>query len=496
MVNVLTLSRKLKTEHLWALVVLTGVFVFVNTHPIRPNDFWFHLAYGRILAQSGQIPTLDIFSFTREGQPYLSAYNYWLAQWFLYHLFRVGGAEWSILVASLLVTFTYALILWMGLRQTGNWRLAAAGALFAAAAGITNWNVRPQLLVYPLAALSILGIESFRAGVKRLRWGVVLVVAIVLWVNCHATFFIPVTLVAFWLAEAAFHALRQQKIAHILPPLGLLMIFLLGTLINPRGYRVYFYVFNLLQAPSVQKYIYEWQPASLSIPEGRIFFALLAAFLLIWLVTRLHLTLSQGLSLLFFTALGLRYGRAVIWFGLTQAHLLVAMLQNLGVRLVKQFPLKKQEIPAFNIIFAILLFFLALASVPWLRKYWPLSPEKQDIYAAETPVEAVAFLQEQGLPARIFSDIGFSSYLIWACAPDCQVFADPRFDLYPAEIWADYLKIGAAQGDWDAKLRHYGVQVLLLSPKTQKGLIEAAQDSSVWKQVYQDSVAVAFVRNK
>ncbi len=490
------LPLRLKIEHLWALVVLSGVFVFVNTHPIRPNDFWFHLAYGRILAQTGQIPTLDVFSFTVEGQPYLPVYNYWLAQWLLYHLFRLGGAEWSILVSSLLVTFTYALILWLGLRQTGNWRLAAAGALFAAAAGITNWNIRPQLLVYPLAALCMLGIESFRAGVKRLVWAGSLFVVMVLWVNSHATFFIPVALAAFWLAEAAFHALRRQKIALLLPPLTLLTVLLAGTLVNPRGFGVYAYVLNMPRIPSVQNYIYEWQPTSLHTLEGRLLFALLAALLLTWLAARPRLTLSQGLSLLFFAALGLRYGRAVIWFGLTQAPLFVVMLQRLSLRMSSPPRTTRAEVPVFNAAFAIILLFLALASVPWLRKYWPLSPEKRDIYASETPVEAVTFLEKQGLPRRVFSDIGFSSYLMWACGPECQVFADPRFDLYPTEIWSDYLQISAAQGDWEAKLHKYDVQALLLLPKTQKGLIEAAQHASDWRQVYQDGVAVAFVRDE
>ena len=91
---------QLKTEHLWAIIVLVGIFIFVNMHPILPNDFWFHLAYGRILDRTGQIPLLDPFSFTMAGQPYDSVYSYWLAELLMYKLYALGGAEWSILAFS------------------------------------------------------------------------------------------------------------------------------------------------------------------------------------------------------------------------------------------------------------------------------------------------------------------------------------------------------------------------------------------------------------
>ncbi|MBN1261812.1 MAG: hypothetical protein JXB35_14135, partial [Anaerolineae bacterium] len=64
--------RHLSIEHLWPLAVLVGIFVFVNTHPIRPHDFWWHAAVGREIVTTGQIPQIDTYSFTAPGAPYLS----------------------------------------------------------------------------------------------------------------------------------------------------------------------------------------------------------------------------------------------------------------------------------------------------------------------------------------------------------------------------------------------------------------------------------------
>ncbi len=58
--------------YLWPLTVLLGVFAFLNTHPIRPHDFWWHMAVGREILTTGRIPTVDAFSFTAAGAPYPS----------------------------------------------------------------------------------------------------------------------------------------------------------------------------------------------------------------------------------------------------------------------------------------------------------------------------------------------------------------------------------------------------------------------------------------
>ncbi len=65
-------------EHLWGLVVLMGIFIFINTHPIRPNDFWWHITIGREILTTGTIPKVDVYSYTEAGQPYPSYQMFWL----------------------------------------------------------------------------------------------------------------------------------------------------------------------------------------------------------------------------------------------------------------------------------------------------------------------------------------------------------------------------------------------------------------------------------
>ena len=79
-------------EHLWGLIVLMGIFIFVNTHPIRPYDFWWHITIGREILTTGTIPTADVYSYTEAGQPYPSYQMFWLMETLLYVVYKVG---WS-----------------------------------------------------------------------------------------------------------------------------------------------------------------------------------------------------------------------------------------------------------------------------------------------------------------------------------------------------------------------------------------------------------------
>jgi hypothetical protein len=101
--------------HLWPLTVLLGIFAFLNTHPIRPHDFWWHMAVGREILATGHIPTVDTFSFTAAGTPYPSYAAFWLPEVVLYGLYTLGGPALVVFVHSLTVTTAYGLTTRSGL---------------------------------------------------------------------------------------------------------------------------------------------------------------------------------------------------------------------------------------------------------------------------------------------------------------------------------------------------------------------------------------------
>ncbi len=135
---------RIRLNHLWVLTVLIGIFMFINTRPIRPNDFWWHMAIGREIVNTGVIPAADIYSYTMLGESYSAYQRFWLSEIGLYGLYGLGGPALVIFVHSLIITTAYGLLLWLCRVVSNSWRIAALAVLFAVSLGITDSSVRPQ----------------------------------------------------------------------------------------------------------------------------------------------------------------------------------------------------------------------------------------------------------------------------------------------------------------------------------------------------------------
>ena len=295
--------KQFRIEHLWVLAVLVGVFTFVNTHPIRPNDFWFHIATGRETLQTGHIPQVDTFSYTRLGAPYLSNNTFWLMQVALYGVYTRAGAAWLILLTSIVITLAYGLLVKIGFMRTGNWRVAAVGSLFAVALGVDNWNVRPQVAAYLFAAIILLSIYSYRIGLKRC-WSAAIPIVMLVWVNSHGTFFIGLVLIAFWGVDVAWQVLqswrhtRQWQLLPLVAPLSVGVVSGLMCLLNPLGLGILKYLTSMSTNPVIQDLILEWQPPDFTSLGGALFLVLLgfAGMMLVVQFYLPHPTLSQAFA--------------------------------------------------------------------------------------------------------------------------------------------------------------------------------------------------------
>ena len=552
--------------HLWPLTVLLGIFAFLNTHPIRPHDFWWHMAVGREIFATGRIPTVDTFSFTAAGAPYPSYAAFWLPEVVLYGLYTLGGPALVVFVHSLTVTAAYGLTLALAWRISGSPRIAAAATLFAAALGINDWNVRPQAFTFFLAPLFLWAVHKIRrsAGFSlqtcirgpNLRWLAVFPLGMALWVNCHGSFPLGLLIVGLWVADEVWGAVRggaggrscARPLPRITAAASALALAAAATLLNPRGPGAFSYLAGMSVHPVIQGMVPEWAPPTFSTLTGALF---LTGLLLTAALLALSPRRPEPLELLLFLAfgaLGLRTTRGAIWFGLALTPVWAAHLSAVfgtSLRSVPDYkrpfvvsheapraegaraeakrsgvseaqngtPLRsvpdyergtllrsvpdyergyKRDLPAT--LLAVLLTAGALVTLPWFKERLPLPPEKAGLISAETPIAATEFLLRERLPGPLFHAMPFGSYLVWAAQPDYPVFVDSRIELYPVEVWLDYLHISAAGCEWEERLARYGVRTLMLSPQEQPALVAAARASPHWHWVYEDTAAVLFVR--
>lgn len=497
-------SFHLKIEHLWGLTVLVGIFVFINTHPIRPNDFWWHIAIGREIMASGKIPTMDIYSYTAVGQPYPSYQMFWLMETTLYELFHQGGAALVVLIHSLLISSAYGIIFWICLRKSQSWRLAAFGTLFAAALGLNDWNIRPQGITFLLASLVLLGIYQYR-HTHRWYWLILIPLSLVIWVNSHGTFIIGLALIGLWLGQELwdilFHpAQDRQKFTgkSVFIAGGMLILTILVCFINPRGVGIIDYVKTLTSNSVVQNLVTEWAAPSLNSSMGIVFFISLFGLFVLLAVSPKRPSFSQITAMIVFGLLAIKTSRGIVWFGIVLApvvtdHLAAIIKQYQESRLKS---LASQDSKVVNYLFMGVILLMGLISLPWFKSYLPLPAAKAGLISSETPIQATQFLLDHELPGRLFNSMSFGSYLIWAAYPQYQVFVDPRIELFPEKVWMDYLDISNASEDWQTNLKEYGVNTVFVNLAEQGLLIKMIDTSSDWQLIYMDNVAFIYSRIK
>jgi len=422
-------------------------------------------------------------------------------------VYIAGGAELIVFFHSIAITTAYATVMWLGHRLTGNWRTAALGTLFSAALGINDFNVRPQAIAFPIAAIFLLAMYQYDQT-RRRRWLAVFPVGMLFWVNSHGTFPLGLLLIGLWLVENLWQPVVSEgfsaraAVEHAVAPGVALVAAALACLLNPRGINTFSYVSGMSSNPTIQNMVPEWAPPTFATLTGQLFLIGLLSVATLLAVSPKRPSPFQLLSFLGFAGLGLRTTRGAIWFGLVMgtvlADHLAALARETRRRLYQRFGVllrsHSQGNPVLNVTLIVVLCLGALISLPWLKHQLPLPPKKAGVISAETPVAATEYLLEAKPPGPLFHAMSFGSYLIWRAQPDYPVFVDSRIELYSPGIWYDYIGISAAAENWEDRLSKYGIRTLMLSRKEQLALVAATEESVVWETVYDIGDVVIFTK--
>jgi hypothetical protein len=489
----------LTLDHVYVLVALVLLALRPMLTPIPPNDFWWHMATGRLIVSSGQIPTVDSFSFTQAGAAFFN--QGWLAQVLMYGLYQVGDLPLVIITQSAVIVLAYGLLLWLCVVRTGRLRASVALLLLTTMPlSFDNWTVRPQSYAFPLFVGFLFILTQYRLGMARRLW--LLPILMVLWVNIHGSFVLGLVLLGMSVVGTVIEGWRSRRTKNqesgalwattepILQPLLMWGVLTgLATLLNPRGIGVLAYVRDLLSSNQVTTLVQEWTPPTVRDTGGLIFFLFAIGCLLAIGYARTRPRATDLLMLLAFLWLALSAVRNIVWFGFVATPILcvavVSMLPEPRGRPV-------QGSGVLNALLAGVLGLLLLIGLPWVKPAL-LPPSVGALLSPGTPVAAVGFIQNQpDPPLRLFHEMGYGSYLIWAM-PEQKAFIDPRIELYPFAQWRDYINLGQANNLAEL-LERYQIDGALLSVAEQKPLIEALERDPAWQVRYRDEQTVYLTR--
>jgi len=500
------LTSHLTLPRLWAAAALVCIFVAVSFTWVYPADFWWHLRYGQDILNGQGIPTVDRHSFIAEGQPYL--YQYWLSSLIFAVDYNLGGLPRIVFLNAFVFTLAYGLSLQVcSWRAGGSLRIAVAGLAAGFLLSVENWAFRPQTYSLLLFSFTVWLLWRYVLGRGRARTLVLLPAVTALWANLHGTFPLGLALqgifiLGWMLQKLSWLPLTRLPDVSIRPLLAAGVASLLATLATPYGFGLYGYVAIIIGNPAIRTFVVEWQPTTLGSTSGKVLAGMVTLTIFLAALTRKKPDAPTVLGVLIFGWLATQALRNVIWFGFILAPLFSTLLDAALTKFrgriepaLARFPGTSPAGASLNnalaLAVATFLILVAIASTPWVRPNLPLPDDRHSLTAPDTPIAAAQALKQEVGSHRVFADMQYASYLIWAL-PESRVFVDPRIELYPYAQWEEY---GTMSDGLDTELLdQIGVNALLLSKERQRGLIQWVIRQRGWRQSYEDNRSAVWVK--
>jgi len=449
-------------------------------------DLAYQLRAGdEILAGHG-IPSVDTWTFTAAGQPWLD--QQWGAQVVLAAVFDLAGWSGLAVVRAVLVAGVFGLILVAIRRRAPDLgaRPAAWLTLGAFAVAAPALALRPQLLAMACFAATLALLAGRRAQ-PRAVW-LIPVVAVV-WANLHGSFVLAPVLVGLaWLEDLAGGRDRAPR------TLVLTIVTATATLVTPFGLEAWRYAAGVATNAEIRTRISEWQPTTPTDVPGVLFWisvALVAAGVA-WLARRGRPAAWPAvvLTLVAFAVLGAVTQRGIAWWALVAPVAVAGLLPaSTGPQAPPAAPVTRarpeRRGSALN---AALAGALAIAAIVALPAWRPTDPDTgaPDGLLAYAPSRLTATLLAISAPAdRIWNPQVWGSWFEHA-VPNPSYALDSRIELIPVAAWSGDDTVRAAAPGWDAVLERYGVTIVVVEgPATAP--LPTALDAAGWHREYADA---------
>jgi hypothetical protein len=477
------LQRVFSFPAMLGTMLVGAAFVVGCAFDINP-DFWWHAKTGETILATHQWPTVDPFSFTAAGRPWL-AYE-WFGDVLFAEIARKAGLRGLDALLILLSAAILAALYTFATLRCRNSKAAFVSTAVLMVLASQAFTLRPQMLGFVFLILTLTILERLRQGNAAIVW--CLPPLFLLWINTHGSWIVGLATVAivlacgsirFDLGDIHSETLTRTQIGR----LGLALILCLVALpITPYGLKLAAYPFEVASSlPLNLANVTEWRSMSFQDLPGKIILAVVLGVLILRSAMRMRWRLDELVLFVGGAVLACIHVRFLLLFVPFAAPVLAGTV----AQWIPAYD-RKQDHSWLNAA-------LMASALTLMLIYFPSKKTLEADVARMSPVHAVEYLRGHAVPGPMFATYEFGDYLVWAMAPATPVFIDGRGELYEREgVLADYLEVAGVRPRALEVLRARGVQSCLL--RQGEPLITLLAALPDWRQIYADDVSVLFER--
>jgi hypothetical protein len=447
------------------------------------------------MVENGRLPSHDLYTFTVPEHVWTDhEYLTEIAMWLIFHWAGLAG----IAVAFGIVTWLGFVLIYRTARGGSQpYIIAGLAVALAAAAGGPIWGPRAQMITFLFSCLELMWLAGYLQGRSRaINW---FPLVMVLWANLHGGWvvgfgFLGVAL----LSEAVQLVLNRAEPAHRahLKRLGLIFAAsVLAVALTPHGVGLYTYPFQTQGSVAQQRLIVEWFSPDFHQTFLRPFEAMFLILFTGFVLRRP--SLYEFLLSITVVLLALQSVRHVALFVAATTPILMttwsAIWRDLAARRRWNTGGVETARPVMAVMVSLALLVIAGASALRVNQGFR---QQNELIAGNFPVGASDYLAAHPeVGTRMYNQYGWGGYLAYRFYPEPnrKVFVFGEAALMGDELLNRYEDVQTLRTNWHKVLDEKQVDYVVYN--RDEALSNVLVDDPHWKLVYQDKVAMIFVRS-
>ena len=473
------LSPPVFSFHLVLAALLAAWAFFFCARSVADPDLWWHLTNAQYLIAHHHVPTVDMYSYTVRGTPWID--HEWLSELVFYLAWKVAGLVGLFVLYWLLVEGVLLGMMYLAYKAADNIKAAFVASILGAVLAVVNFGPRSILFGWTYLVVLLVILLRYRRGESAPLW--LIPILFCLWINSHGSWLIGLTIFGIIIASGMVSGTwgkieavrwRPDQLRKLLVAFAASSAMLF---INPYGYKLVWYPFDFaFKQNLVVEHIDEWSSVNFHEPRGKVVLIFLFAIFLSALLHKRRWRLEEVALTLLGVYAGLSHVRLLFLAAILITPILARRLDFL--------PPYEADIdkPMLN---AAIIAFLITIMVTQL----PSQAVLENDLARKEPIGGLAYLSTHAKGEHVFNEYMWGSFMMLH-TPGITTFIDTRTDIFAHKgILQDYLDVTGIHESLQILEKHKVIYVLYPRGEPLSYLL---QNTPAWKLVYQDSVSAVF----